>query len=192
MARRVFFSFHYERDVWRAGPVRNSWVTKPDRETAGFIDAASWEEVKKGGDPAIKKWIREQLKGTSVTVVLIGAETSSRDYVTYEIEQSLEKGNGLIGIYIHNIKDSDSKTDSKGLDPFIELGIKNVKTYNWVNDDGYTNLGDWVESAGQTTGEKPQKTSGSSLLKGAITGSASFPNRPIKPNKPSGFADVVY
>lgn len=47
MARKVFFSFHYERDVWRAAQVRNSWVTKPDRETAGFWDSASWEEVKK-------------------------------------------------------------------------------------------------------------------------------------------------
>lgn len=55
MARKVFFSFHYERDVWRAGQVRNSWVTKPDRDTAGFWDSASWEEVKKKGDAAIKK-----------------------------------------------------------------------------------------------------------------------------------------
>ncbi|MDL1957599.1 MAG: TIR domain-containing protein [Candidatus Desulfofervidus auxilii] len=26
MARRVFFSFHYERDVWRANVVRNTIV----------------------------------------------------------------------------------------------------------------------------------------------------------------------
>jgi hypothetical protein len=50
MPRRVFFSFHYERDLWRAGQVRNSWVTKPDREAAGFWDAAAWEEVKKKGE----------------------------------------------------------------------------------------------------------------------------------------------
>ncbi len=192
MARRVFFSFHYERDVWRAGQVRNSWVTKPDRETAGFWDAASWEEVKRGGDAAIKKWIREQLKGTSVTVVLIGTETSSRHYVKYEIEQSIEKRNGLLGIYIHNIKDVDSKTDSMGPNPFKEMGIKNVKTYDWVNDDGYNNLGDWVESASQHTQGGSPNTSGGSLLQSAVAGSASFPNRPVKPNKPSGFAHVVH
>ena len=62
MARRVFFSFHFERDVWRAGQVRNSWVTKADRESAGFWDAADWEEVKKKGDEAIKKWIDKQLE----------------------------------------------------------------------------------------------------------------------------------
>lgn len=44
MARRVFFSFHYERDAWRAAQVRNSWVTKPDREAAGFWDAVAWED----------------------------------------------------------------------------------------------------------------------------------------------------
>lgn len=85
MARRVFFSFHYERDIWRASQIRNSWVTKPDRKTAGFWDAASWEEVKKKGEDAILRWIDNQLNGTSVTVVLIGAETSERKYVGYEI-----------------------------------------------------------------------------------------------------------
>ena len=78
MARRVFFSFHYERDIWLASQVRNSWVTKPDREAAEFWDAASWEEVKKKGEEAIKRWIDKQLEGTSVTVVLIGAEIYAR------------------------------------------------------------------------------------------------------------------
>ena len=124
MARRTFFSFHYERDVWRAGQVRNSWITK-DREAAGFWDAAKWEEVKKKGEDAIHKWIDEQLKGTSVTVVLIGAETSTRKYVDYEITESHKKGNGMLGIYIHNMKDSNGKTDSKGANPFSKWNFQN-------------------------------------------------------------------
>lgn len=149
MARRVFFSFHYERDIWRASQVRNSWVTKPDREAAGFWDAASWEEVKKRGDEAIKRWIRDQLQGTSVTVVLIGTETPDRKYVQYEIEQSRESDNGLIGVYIHNMKDKNGRTEPKGADPFIKMGYKNIRTYDWVQDNGYNNLGDWVEAAFQ-------------------------------------------
>jgi len=147
MARRVFFSFHYERDVWRAGQVRNTWVTKPDREAAGFWDAATWEEVKKKGEEAIRRWINKQLEGTSVTVVLIGVETSERKYVQYEINQSWNRDNGLIGIYIHNLKDQNGKTGAKGVDPFVKLGYKGIKTYDWVNNNGYENLGDWVESA---------------------------------------------
>jgi len=37
MARRVFFSFHHERDVWRANVVRHSWVTKPDRKLLDLL-----------------------------------------------------------------------------------------------------------------------------------------------------------
>lgn len=157
MARRVFFSFHYERDIWRASQVRNSWVTKPDREAAGFWDAASWEAVKKRGEEAIKRWINGQLSGTSVTVVLIGKETSSRKWVRYEIQQSYKRGNGMLGIYIHNIKDMFGQKDTKGNNQFGEI-CKDLygnsvyfwqlyPTYDWVNDNGYKNLGYWVEKA---------------------------------------------
>ena len=103
MARKTFFSFHYERDIWRASRVRNSWVTKPDRESAGFWDAASWESVQRQGEEAVKRWIDRQINGTSITVVLIGYETSGRKYVRYEIEKSYMDGNGLLGIYISKI-----------------------------------------------------------------------------------------
>lgn len=163
MARKAFFSFHYENDVWRANQVRNSWVTKPDRETAGFIDSAEFEEVKKGGDAAIKKWIDKQLEGTSVTVVLIGSDTSNRDYVKYELEQSWKRGNGILGIFIHNCKDRDGKICIAGNNAFgpiftstkdkDEYFFQRFKTYDWVSDDGYNNLGKWIESAAKEAGK---------------------------------------
>ena len=162
MARRVFFSFHYERDVWRASQIRNSWVTKPDRETAGFWDAASWEAVKRQGEEAIERWINNQLNGTSVTVVLIGAETSERKYVNYEIKRSYEIGNGMLGIYIHNMKDQFRRTDIKGKNPFDNWYITRngqkiylssfYRTYDWIYDEGYKNLSDWIEKAAKDAG----------------------------------------
>jgi hypothetical protein len=162
MARRVFFSFHYERDNQRASVVRNSWVTKPNREEAGFIDAADWEKIKGQGDAAIRRWIDRQLDGTSVTVVLIGAETANREWVRYEVKRSYEKGNGMLGVYLHNIKDWAGKTDTPGNNSFGELGkdssgqsiyfFQKYHTYDWVNDGGYQNLGDWVEMAAKEAG----------------------------------------
>jgi hypothetical protein len=143
MARRVFFSFHYERDVWRANVVRNSWVTKGNYIEAGFIDSAEFEKIKKKGDQAIKKWIDEQLEGTSVTVVLIGAEAYSRKWVRYEIIKSFDRGNGLLGVYIHNIKDKNGKVDLKGPNPFDYVTILISK-----NGDAYYyewNGSDWIE-----------------------------------------------
>jgi hypothetical protein len=78
MARKVFFSFHYKNDVWRANQIRNSWVTKDNKEAAGFIDAADFEKVEKEGEDAIKRWISKQLDGTSVTVVLIGSDLTPK------------------------------------------------------------------------------------------------------------------
>lgn len=149
MARRVFFSFHYERDVWRAGVVRNSWRTKPDREAAGFFDASIWEEAKKKGDAAIKKMIDDALVGTSVTAVLIGNQTSNRDYVKYEIKQSISRGNGLFGVMINRIENSKHEKDEPGANP-LPTGYK---VYKWVGDDGYKNFGAWVEEAAKAAGK---------------------------------------
>ena len=84
MARRVFFSFHYDNDINRSMTVRNSWVTQ-GKEAAGFIDKAEFEQIKRQGDTAVHNWIDKQLEGTSVTVVLIGSETLKRPFVQYDI-----------------------------------------------------------------------------------------------------------
>lgn len=161
MARRAFFSFHYENDVWRANIVRNSWVTR-DNTDAGFVDAVEFEEVKKGGDAAIKTWIRNQLYNTSVTIVLIGEESSTREYIKYELQQSYERGNGLLGIYIHQIKDRFSRMSDKGSNHFGSIGKdQNGKDvyfsidypcYDWVDDNGYNNIGSWIERAAKIAG----------------------------------------
>jgi hypothetical protein len=161
MSRRVFFSFHYERDVWRVGQIRNSWITQ-DREAAGFVDAAEWEEVKRDGESAIHRWIDDNLHGTSVTVVCIGAETAQRKYVQYEIQQSYSRGNGLLGLRIHNLKDRVGQTDVAGDNPFRRLTddrsvwrlplSESVPVYDWVNDNGYSNLGRWIEAAAANAG----------------------------------------
>jgi hypothetical protein len=146
MARRVFFSFEYDHDVSRAHVVRNSWKTR-GKEAAGFIDSADFEEIKKGGDAAIKKWIREQLKGTSVTVVLVGSHTCSSRYVKYEIEQSEERGNGLLGIDISKIRDLAGETTDR-----CDEIPKGYSFYFWNRDDGYKNMGDWIEEAATDAG----------------------------------------
>lgn len=157
MARRVFFSFHYKNDVWRAFQVRNSWVIKDTRKAEGFIDAADFENLKKTGESEVKKWIHEQLRGTSVTVVLIGSETSNREYIKYEIKKSWERGNGIIGIYIHNKKNDDGYITQKGDTDFGPIFtsmfddkkhfFQRFKTYDWVNDDGFKNMWKWIEQA---------------------------------------------
>lgn len=147
MARRVFFSFHYERDVWRASVVRNSWLTK-DREAAGFWDAGIWEEAKKKGDAAIKAMIDKALNNTSVTAVLIGKETANRQYVKYEIDKSIARGNGILGVRIEKIENSKGQVDDAGQNPLPSK----YPIYLWNKNEGYKNLGTWVEAAAKVAG----------------------------------------
>lgn len=146
MARRVFFSFEYS-DVTRAMVVRNSAVTK-GKEAAGFIDAAEFEKLVKQGDSAVKAWIDGQLVGTSVTAVLVGAKTCTSKWVNYETEQSIKRGNGLLGIDISKIKDLNGNTTERcGKIP------KGYSFYLWNNDNGYENIGDWIEKAANDAGK---------------------------------------
>jgi hypothetical protein len=154
--RHVFFSFHYQRDVWRANVVRNSGAVIGE-SAAGFRDASLWEEAKKKGDSAIKALIDEGLKGTTITVVLIGAETANRKYVDYEIEKSIERGNGLLGLRIHNIKDQNGSTDLPGNIP-TKLSNGGYPTYTWTTCEDFAK---WVETAYQAAQAKLARKSSS-------------------------------
>ena len=115
----------------------------------------------------------------------------------YEIEKSIEKKNGLLGVLIHDMKDSGGKTDNQGVNPlgeyrknnfgkkvtsalvegavaggltrllFPQLAIPativgaclallkqhdDYRIYDWFEDNGYKNLGDWIEKAAQQVG----------------------------------------
>jgi hypothetical protein len=170
--------------VWRVNQVRNSWVTKEDREAAGFIDAAKWEEVKREGEDAIEKWINKQMHGTSVTVLMIGNETADRDWVHYEIKKSIERGNGLVGIKVHTLKDKEGSTDFSGGNPLKKFVVEeggNVKTlssifptYHWEKDNGRENIGDWVEEAAQASEELSGKQRSSVRPRESITEGLDF------------------
>ncbi len=161
--RHVFFSFDWD-DVWRVNQVRNSWVAKGSYTAAGFVDSAEIETLKRSTDQSIKNWIGRQMEGTSVTCVLIGSNTAYSKWVKYEIEQSIKKRNGLLGVYIHNVKDRHGLTSIKGSSPFkqspfnfVPINSTNLvypccNLYDWVNDYGYQNLGNWIEKAAQQSG----------------------------------------
>ena len=148
MARRVFFSFHYQRDVWRVNQIRNM-PNITGCAAAGFQDASLWEEAEKKGDAAIKKLIDDGLQNTSVTVVCIGAKTAGRKYINYEIEKSLERDNGIVGIQIHHLKDHAGNTDSAGVTP-AKLTAAGAKVYKYA-DKG--KLAQWIEEAAKAAGK---------------------------------------
>lgn len=146
MARKVFFSFKYD-DVHRAMNVRNSNIIGGVLKS-GFIDKAEFERVERQGDRAIQTWIDNQLEGTSVTVVLVGANTHKSKWVKYEIEKSIARGNGLLTIDISKIADMQGHTTD-----CCSLRAAGYGHYLWHKDNGRENLGSWVEAAAKAAGK---------------------------------------
>ena len=146
MARRVFFSFHYDY-VWKVNQIR-SMPNVIGTSAAGFQDASLWEEAKKKGDKEIKRMIDRGLENTSVTVVCVTYGTTSRKYINYEIDKSLEGGNGLVAVQIHHLKDQNGQTGSPGAIP-PQIEANGFKAYKYTNKEA---LARWIEEAAQKAG----------------------------------------
>ena len=195
--RRTFFSFHYVPDNQRAQVVKQSWLTKQDREAAGFFDSSAFETKRRTGEDSLKQFLTDQLKGTSVTCVLVGTETAFRPWVRYELVRSFHRGNGLFAIRVHGLKDFNQQYATSGPNPFDFLAYRvaddrvywqeknngawagydkvpslplnevayNLNSehhhiftcrfpiYDWGADNGYQNLGAWIEQAAKQAGK---------------------------------------
>lgn len=152
--RQVFYSFHFDNDVMRVQQIRNMGIIEGDTP----VSPNEWEQIKRNGDAAIKKWIDDNMRYRSCVVVLIGEETANRKWVKYEIEKAWDDGKGLFGIYVHNINCTRNGKCKQGVNPFDRLTFNDgsklssiIKCYNPNASDAYNdikiNLETWVKSA---------------------------------------------
>lgn len=156
--RRVFFSFEYNKDNWRASQVRNMGKVN---DSSTFSDN-DWEEVKSKTETRIKEWINSQMAMRSCLVVLIGATTSGRKWIDYEIQKAYELKKGIVGIYIHGLKNQYGNQTTKGSNPFYQFYIgeeskrlsnyvtcfdSSYKSSTFVYDDIKENIEELIEDA---------------------------------------------
>ncbi len=158
MARNVFFSFHFSNDFWRTQQIRNMGSLDGQK----LYTANEWEEVKRKGSDEIEKWIDKSLIGKTCVVVLVGAETASRPWVTTEIVKGWNSGKGVVGIRIDKLLDSNSRPSTAGANPFDGVYLKSgtvplsnhVKLITPAGADSkavyahiQTNIEQWIEEA---------------------------------------------
>jgi antiphage defense system Thoeris ThsB-like protein len=151
--RQIFYSFHYDNDVFRVQQIRNMGALDGNEPVAPNV----WEQVKRGGDSSIKRWIEDNMKYKNCIIVLIGSATATRPWVKYEIEKAWDDGKPIFGIYIHNLKDPKTGVSTQGSNPFYQV-VRNgrpldqqVTCYNPNMLDAYgdisKNIAQWVETA---------------------------------------------
>lgn len=208
MARSVFFSFHYQRDIFRVQQIKNHHITKGSYTQAGYFDGSLEEKAKTSGVGVVKKLINDGMVGSSVLCLLIGQETWSRHWCYYEVFRAISQGMGVFGIRIHQLKipsptfsgllgsfaPTGGISDTYGISPFVNMAyvaggfryqpqIKSnngwanapynddiswlsappylkagvtldtlFNVYDWVDDNGYLQFGNWVEAAARQAG----------------------------------------
>lgn len=98
-------------------------------------------------------------------MVLIGKDTLNREFVQFEIQKSIERGNAIVGLKIHNISDMLTKTITTTGNVHTVIGVweftqKDIYfdeisdgIYDYVLQDGYQNLGNWIEGVAQKKGK---------------------------------------
>lgn len=94
---KVFVSYHHARDRWHYEA-----LSRLLHDSYGTIEDCSVDdEIDSDEHAYVRQSIRADfIKGTSCTVVLIGAETIGRKYVDWEIKATLDMRHALLGVYL--------------------------------------------------------------------------------------------
>ncbi len=132
--RRVYFSFQYPGDLARVNVVRKL-PNVVAYCAAGFDTPGLWNKTCRMGFAAVKQMIDSALANTAVTVVCIGQQSSVNDkYVTYEIERSLQHGNGVVGLHVHHLPDRHGRTAVRGR-ASARIAMSGYRVYDYAGPE---------------------------------------------------------
>ena len=95
-SKHVFISFAYE-DVDEVNLLRGQ--AKNDKTDLQFDDYSVKEAFDSSNADYIKRQIREKIDRVSVTVVYLSENSARSRWVNWEIEESIKRGKGVIGVY---------------------------------------------------------------------------------------------
>lgn len=96
VSRHVFISFDHE-DMDEVNLLRGQ--AKNEKLDLQFDDHSVKEPYDSNNTDYIKRNIREKIDRCSVTLVYLTDKTASSKWVNWEIEESLKRGKGVIGVY---------------------------------------------------------------------------------------------
>jgi MTH538 TIR-like domain (DUF1863) len=94
---KIFVSYHHRGDQAYYDAFSNAFHDTYDVMRDNSVD----REIDSDDVEYVMRCIRENyITGSSCTVVLVGEKTWGRKFVDWEIEATLDKGHGLIGVYL--------------------------------------------------------------------------------------------
>ena len=79
----------------------------------------------------------------------MGEKTAGRKYINYEIDQSIARGNGIVAVQLHHLKNQNGDTDDPGATP-SKIKANGYKAYKYTTHE---RLGVWIEDAAEAAGK---------------------------------------
>jgi hypothetical protein len=137
--RNTFYSFHYA-DIFRVNHVRNSGKIRATDKGRNLVprDRSLWEKVKLTNPQNLRRVIDAGVRDTTVTCVLAGEHTWSREWVRYEIARSLHRGNGLLTVHIDQCECPREGFGRPGPNPLDYLAVGwDRRVYEWIHGGWY-------------------------------------------------------
>jgi hypothetical protein len=140
MPRRIFISYQHEDQHAAKGFNLMRYNENLDID---FVGRHLLDPVKSDDSDYISRKIREQITGSSVTVVLIGDETAGSEWVAKEIEWSLDKQppNGIVGIRLNSQAEIPQTLEHCG-----------AEILNWYEPEDVHEFQDAIERAAAAAG----------------------------------------
>ena len=138
----VFISYHYDID---SGTAKE--ITKIVNEDENSHYMVVREEQKKKDDESIRQWIDKMLKKTRITVLLLSRQTLEREYVSYELNESLSQGHLLLPILIDSQENDFSEEDEIIFLRRLREAAKNgnLEMKKWYREEGEKNIVRWLD-----------------------------------------------
>jgi hypothetical protein len=122
MKKRVFISFKSEdkQQVWGLRLL----AANPDFDIE-FFDESVRTPIDSQNSTYIRQKIREKINRTSITICMIGINTYKSEWVRWELEESINKGNQIIAMGLKGIQQATFP------EPIQRLGLT---VYSWDHD----------------------------------------------------------
>jgi hypothetical protein len=133
VSRMTYFAFDFD-DLMRVNNVRQTGKIglRVMPMSRGFRDRSVWEASKAFTDRGLKEMMQRASKFSSVTCVLIGANTWVSRWVRYEIALAIINERGLLAVDLNSIKHNIRRTpDPLGVNPLSLMGLRKEADGSW-------------------------------------------------------------
>jgi Thoeris protein ThsB, TIR-like domain len=110
--RKVFISFHHAGEQ----EVVEEFNKTFSKDYEVFTDSSLSDAADSEDDDYLQQVCRDAIKGTSVTIVMIGKQTGCRKFVDWELRHTLHLEHGLVGVSRPGLPDGDACVPKRLLD----------------------------------------------------------------------------